>query len=194
MGQSNGIEAVHHWQCKSRVLFHLVLRRAQSSFSHTQQIVISAFEFSRNTQSWQCWHFCIAQIWKIWQRNSPHWLKFKARWQRKFAFKLIRFLNVANLFTLEVVQKCHHCQLCALRENSYVVVKLVIWSFVENITTPHFQKRKKKWSIWIKLEKLNGLCQILYLLLWFNLDIFHRILLELHALESTVFDPWIKKI
>ena len=25
------------------------------------------FEFSRNTQSWQCWHFCITWILKIWQ-------------------------------------------------------------------------------------------------------------------------------
>ena len=36
----------------------------------------------------------------------------------KFAFKLIRFLTVSNLFTLEVVQKCQRCQLCVLWENS----------------------------------------------------------------------------
>ena len=36
----------------------------------------------------------------------------------KFGFKCIRFLTVSNLFTLEVVQKCQHCQLCVLQENS----------------------------------------------------------------------------
>ena len=33
------------------------------------------------------------------------------------ALKLIQFLTVSNLFPLEVVQKC---QLCVLRENSFV--------------------------------------------------------------------------
>ena len=42
----------------------------------------------------------------------------------KFAFKLIRFLNVSNLFTLEVVQKCQHCQLCVLWENSHTYNEL----------------------------------------------------------------------
>ena len=36
----------------------------------------------------------------------------------KFAFKLIRFLTVSNLFTIEVVRKCQRCQLCVLWENS----------------------------------------------------------------------------
>ena len=32
--------------------------------------------------------------------------------------KLIRLLTISNLFALEVVQSCQHCQLCVLRENS----------------------------------------------------------------------------
>ena len=35
--------------------------------------------------------------------------------------KLIRLLTVSNLFALEVVQSCQHCQLCVLRENSILV-------------------------------------------------------------------------
>ena len=36
--------------------------------------------------------------------------------------KQIKQLPVSNLFPLEVVQKCQHCQLCVLRENSNVAV------------------------------------------------------------------------
>ena len=32
--------------------------------------------------------------------------------------KLIRLLTVSNIFALEVVQSCQHCQLCVLQENS----------------------------------------------------------------------------
>ena len=32
--------------------------------------------------------------------------------------KLIRLLTISNLFALEVVQSCQHCQLYVLRENS----------------------------------------------------------------------------
>ena len=39
-----------------------------------------------------------------------------------FAFKLIWLLIVSNLLPLEVVQKYQRCQLCALRENSIVMV------------------------------------------------------------------------
>ena len=41
--------------------------------------------------------------------------------------KLIRLLTVSNLFALETVQSCQHCQLCVLRENS------IIWSFILEI-------------------------------------------------------------
>ena len=44
--------------------------------------------------------------------NSKHYDKCK------FSLKLIRLLTVSNLFPLLVVQKCQHCQLCVLRENS----------------------------------------------------------------------------
>ena len=36
----------------------------------------------------------------------------------KFTNKLLWFLTVSNLFTLEAVQKCQRCQLCVLSENS----------------------------------------------------------------------------
>ena len=35
--------------------------------------------------------------------------------------KLIRLLTVSNLFALEVVESCQHCQLCVLWENSIVL-------------------------------------------------------------------------
>ena len=44
---------------------------------------------SRNTQSWQCWHFCIALALKISQ----------------LPLKLIRLITISNLFPLEVVQQ-----------------------------------------------------------------------------------------
>ena len=44
--------------------------------------------------------------------NSKHYKKCK------FTLKLIGLLTVSNLFPLEVVQKCQHCQLCLLRDNS----------------------------------------------------------------------------
>ena len=40
----------------------------------------------------------------------------------KFALRLIPLSATSNLFSLEVVQKCLHCQLYALWENSIVRV------------------------------------------------------------------------
>ena len=36
----------------------------------------------------------------------------------KFAIKLIPLATTSDLFSLEVLQQCQHCQLCVLRENS----------------------------------------------------------------------------
>ena len=36
----------------------------------------------------------------------------------KFASTFIQLVTIINLFLFEVVQKCQHCQLCVLRENS----------------------------------------------------------------------------
>ena len=44
--------------------------------------------------------------------NSKHYDKCK------FRLKLIPFEATSSVFSLEVVQSCQHCQLCALRENS----------------------------------------------------------------------------
>ena len=45
--------------------------------------------------------------------DSKHYDKYK------FTLKLIIILTVSNLFPLEDVQKCQHCQLCVLRKNSH---------------------------------------------------------------------------
>ena len=52
--------------------------------------------------------------------NSKHYEKCK------FALKLIEFLTVSNLFKLEVVQKCQHCQLCVLQKNSIGSIPYVL--------------------------------------------------------------------
>ena len=52
--------------------------------------------------------------------NSKHYEKCK------FALKLIEFLTVSNLFKLEVVQKCQHCQLCVLQKNSIGPIPYVL--------------------------------------------------------------------
>ena len=44
--------------------------------------------------------------------NSKYYDKCKS------ALKLMSLLTVHNLSPLEVAQKCQHCQLCVLRENS----------------------------------------------------------------------------
>ena len=48
------------------------------------------------------------------------YLNFNLKYHDKYTFvvKLISLANTCNLFSLEVVQKCQHCQLCVLRENS----------------------------------------------------------------------------
>ena len=38
----------------------------------------------------------------------------------RFVVELISLVNTSYLFSLEVVQKCQHCQLCVLWENSNV--------------------------------------------------------------------------
>ena len=43
----------------------------------------------------------------------------------KFALNFLPLVTTSNLFSLEVVQKCQHCQLFVLRENSIGPFKLV---------------------------------------------------------------------
>ena len=78
------------------------------------------FEFSRNTQSWQCWHFCIAWFWINMTDRQIHHINYNSKHHGKckFGFKCIRSLTVSNLFTFKVVQKCQCYQLCVLQENS----------------------------------------------------------------------------
>ena len=48
--------------------FLYILRSSMMDFDLSSGRVWSPpFEFSRNTQSWHCWHLCIAWIWKMWQ-------------------------------------------------------------------------------------------------------------------------------
>ena len=76
-----------------------------------------SFEFSRNTQSWQHWDFCECQ--KI--ENS--WVP--DQFQIKFTFAVVLSIKIKVIdFSISLslknkaVQKCKHCQLCALGENS----------------------------------------------------------------------------
>ena len=58
------------------------------------------------TQSWQCWHFCIALTWELDRIVISH-LNFNSRYHDKckFALKLFLLAIISNLFSLEVVQK-----------------------------------------------------------------------------------------
>ena len=85
-------------------------------------LLVDPIEFSCNTQSWQCWHFLYCPNLKNMTDRQIHHINYNSKHHGKckFHFKCIRFLTVSNLFTLEVVQKCQHCQLCVLQENSDV--------------------------------------------------------------------------
>ena len=39
----------------------------------------------------------------------------------KFTLKLIPLVTISNLFSLEVVPKCQHCQLCVLWKNASIL-------------------------------------------------------------------------
>ena len=73
-------------------------------------------KFSRNTQNWQCWHFCIAFIFEHEMDIVISHLNFNSKLldKCKFALKLIPVITISNLFSLEVAQKCQHWQLCVL--------------------------------------------------------------------------------
>ena len=79
------------------------------------------FEFSRNTQSWQCWHFILLYFYYMMDIVISY-LNFNSKNYDKcrFVVELISLVNTFYLFSLEVVQKCQHCQLCVLWENSNV--------------------------------------------------------------------------
>ena len=78
------------------------------------------YEFSRNTPSWQCWHFCIAYIWKIrWIENLSvqyywkHCVNVNLFW---YWLHFLRFpiyfhsedVNVANLVFYGKTRKYPH--------------------------------------------------------------------------------------
>ena len=44
----------------------------------------------------------------------------------KFALTFISLATTSNLFSVEVVQKCQHCQFCVLRENSIATVAVFL--------------------------------------------------------------------
>ena len=50
--------------------------------------------------------------------NSHLHFNSKYRDKCKFALKLIPLATTSNVFSLEFVQNCQHCQLGVLRENS----------------------------------------------------------------------------
>ena len=49
----------------------------------------------------------------------------------KFALKLIPIITVSNLFSVEVAQKCQHCQLCVLWENAVIAGLFRVSLFIE---------------------------------------------------------------
>ena len=51
--------------------------------------------------------------------------------------KLVMLLTVSNLFALEDVQSCQHCQLCVLLENSNIIHRLY---FTGNLLTDFTDK------------------------------------------------------
>ena len=73
------------------------------------------FEFSRNTQSWPCWHFdCLNMLDSSWiEKLTTSILIQIIMTNLNLLLKVTRISTISNLFPLEVVQKCQHCQLCA---------------------------------------------------------------------------------
>ena len=78
------------------------------------------FQFSRNAQSWQCWHFCICFNFENQMDIVTNYLNFNLRHHDRcqVPLKFIPLVITSNLLSLEIVQKCQHCQLCVLQENS----------------------------------------------------------------------------
>ena len=68
---------------------------------------------------------CLPKIENIIDRENDH-ISYNSKDHEKckFTLKVLRYLTVSNLFTLEVIQKCQCCQLCVSRENSIVRSKL----------------------------------------------------------------------
>ena len=75
--------------------------------------------------------------------------------------KFIGFLTVSNLFTLEVIQKCQHSQLCVLRENSSTTLFAVglnsakVWNRGFNLLVFGVRVHNKSPNVWNALYLLN---------------------------------------
>ena len=92
----------------------------------TKVTIVVTFEFSRNTQSWQRWHFCttfnVNKLETV--RNLIMFSKYIyiCNGARNFNW-CDEFLHLSYFSNLERTQKCQHCQLCVLRENSIATTK-----------------------------------------------------------------------
>ena len=92
--------------------------------------------FSRHTQSWQCWHFWYYLNLEIKVDTIISYTYPDSRYhvKCKFASEFILLITITNLFPFKVVQKCQHCQLCVLRENSNVhIIKKTILHVILNV-------------------------------------------------------------
>ena len=77
-------------------------------------------EFSRNTQSWQCWYFCITS-----NANKLEVVNNGINFNEKFTFAMMFYIKIEVIdnyihliLKVKEIQKRQHCLLCVLRENS----------------------------------------------------------------------------
>ena len=62
---------------------------------------------------------CYSNLRISWIEKSITLILIQKHYEKyKFALELIGLLTVSNLFPLKVVQKCQHCQLCVLWDNT----------------------------------------------------------------------------
>ena len=76
-------------------------------------------EFSRNTKSWQCWHFCTTSSENKFEVVTSG-RKFNANLHLSLCFFIKTEVtdNIIHLiFKVKTIQKCQNCQLCVLWEN-----------------------------------------------------------------------------
>ena len=85
----------------------------------------------------------------LYREINQIYFNFNSKYHDKciFVVKLISLANTSNLFPLEVVQKCQHCQLCVLRENSNTWIFQIVFhiSFLaKNTCISNVQQKNSK--------------------------------------------------
>ena len=96
---------------------------------------LNTFEFSRNTQSWQRWHFCItSNVNKL--ETVKNLIRFKANLHFSwcFEFQLMWWFSLSIIFSnLGKHKNVNIANFCVLRENSnysprFILKLLSLWS------------------------------------------------------------------